>query len=257
MKEQLYTIPLMDAFRADDECPFCFIKRNLEQHALDYVLGPETSYMQDYVRAETDRLGFCREHFQKMFTYGEALGNGLILDTHLKAVRAALKKEMKSYSVLAKPGLGDKIKKDRNKVENNNSVSRWIRKQEESCYICENMENNYQRYLATFFYLYKKGEPEFLEFLENGRGMCLPHLADVLDASTLYLSEKEQKVLRELLFAKMEENLERLQGEIDWFEKKFDYRYKQEDWKTSKDVVQRGMQKLKGGYPADKPYRKN
>lgn len=257
MKEQLYTIPLMDAFRADDECPFCFIKRNLEQHALDYVLGPETSYMQDYVRAETDRLGFCREHFQKMFTYGEALGNGLILDTHLKVVRAALKKEMKAYSTLAKPGLGDKLKKDRTKVENNNSVSRWIRQQEESCYICENMENNYQRYLATFFHLYKKGEPEFLELLENGKGMCLPHLADVLDAAPLYLSEKEQRVLRELLFAKMEENLERLQGEIDWFEKKFDYRYKQEDWKTSKDVVQRGMQKLKGGYPADKPYRKN
>ena len=41
MKEKIYTIPLMDAFRADDECPFCFIERNLEQHAIDFVLGSE------------------------------------------------------------------------------------------------------------------------------------------------------------------------------------------------------------------------
>ena len=32
MKEKLYTIPLMDAFKAEDECPFCFVERQLEQH---------------------------------------------------------------------------------------------------------------------------------------------------------------------------------------------------------------------------------
>ena len=36
---------------------------------------------------------------------------------------------------------------------------------------------------------------------------------------------------------------------------KFDYRYKDADWKNSKDAIQRGMQKLKGGYPADGPYK--
>ena len=33
MKEQLYTIPLTDAFQAGDECPFCFVQRSLEQLA--------------------------------------------------------------------------------------------------------------------------------------------------------------------------------------------------------------------------------
>ena len=45
MKETLYTIPLNDAFHADDECPFCFIERNLEQNSLDFILG--TAYMED------------------------------------------------------------------------------------------------------------------------------------------------------------------------------------------------------------------
>lgn len=256
MKEQLYTIPLMDALRADDECPFCYIERNLEQHALDYVLGPEVSYMQDHVRAQTDEMGFCREHYMKMFTYGEALGNALILDTHLKKLRIGLKKEMKSYTKIAAPGLGAKIKKDRGAAEGSSNVSRWIRKQEETCYICENIKNNYERYMATFFYLYKRGEDEFMTLLKEKKGLCIHHLADVLDASALYLNEKEQKNLRDLLFKKMDENLERIQDEIDWFEKKFDYRYRDADWKTSKDVLQRGMQKIAGGYPADQPYRK-
>ena len=36
---------------------------------------------------------------------------------------------------------------------------------------------------------------------------------------------------------------------------KFDYRNQDADWKTSKDAIQRGMQKLKGGYPADAVYQ--
>ena len=66
MKEKIYTIPLMDAFRADDECPFCFIEKNLEQHAMDFVLGSGASYMEDDVRAETDKLGFCHEHYKNV-----------------------------------------------------------------------------------------------------------------------------------------------------------------------------------------------
>ena len=78
MKEKIYTIPLMDAFHTNDECPFCFIERNLEQHAIDFVLGSGASYMEDDIRAETDKMGFCREHYKKMFDYGNRLGTGLI-----------------------------------------------------------------------------------------------------------------------------------------------------------------------------------
>ena len=87
MKEQIYTIPLMDAFNAGDECPFCFIERNLEQHAMDFVLGAGASYMEDDIRAETDKAGFCREHYKKMFEYGNRLGCGLINHSFQKEKR--------------------------------------------------------------------------------------------------------------------------------------------------------------------------
>lgn len=255
MKEQLYTIPLMDAFHADDECPFCYIERNLEQHALDFVLGAEVSYMQDDVRAETDKMGFCREHYKKMFLYGNALGNSLILDTHLKKLTKELKEEMRRYSDTAKPGFMNRLRKDVLAAKGSNNVSQWIHEKNSSCYICDHIKNNYDRYLATFFVLFKKGDTEFMELVRNGKGFCLPHFADVLDAAPLYLNGKEQKQLRDMLFLQMEENINRIQEELDWFQKKFDYRYRDAEWKTSKDAVQRAMQKIGSGYPEEPPYR--
>ena len=255
MKEKLYTIPMMDALRAEDECPFCYIERNLEQHALDFVIGPEATYMQDDVRAETDKIGFCKEHLHKMFTYGNPLASALILDTHLKALSAEMKKEMKHYSGAAKVGLMERFRKDASGTADNNSLSKWIHEGEKSCYVCNHIKNNYDRYIATFFVLFKRGEAEFMELVKKGKGFCLSHLADLLDAAPQYLNEKEQKQLRDIIFPQMEDSMERPTEELDWFEKKFDYRYKDADWKTSRDVVQRAMQKIGGGYPADEPYR--
>ena len=72
MKEKLYTIPLNDAINAQDECPLCFVERSLEQDMLDFTLGSCASYMESDVREITDREGFCRAHFKKMFEIGRA-----------------------------------------------------------------------------------------------------------------------------------------------------------------------------------------
>ena len=109
--------------------------------------------------------------------------------------------------------------------------------------------------MGAFFYLYKKGEKEFIDLVKSGKGFCFHHFADVLDMAPLYLSAKEQDELRSILFPQMEENMKRIKEELDWFEMKFDYRYKDADWKTSRDAVQRAMQKVVGGYPADDVYR--
>lgn len=254
MKEQLYTLPLMDAFRANDECPFCYIERDVEQNALDFVLGPQASYMQDHVRAETDKAGFCRKHYQKMFAYGETLANALIMDTRLQTLIREMKHEMKHYSETGKVGLMDKFRKDTDHKSTGNNVSQWVYTNEESCYVCNHMKRNYERYIATFFYLFKKNDSEFMQLLRNGKGLCLHHFADILDTASLYLNHKEQRELRSILFPQMEENMDRILEEIDWLEKKFDYRYKDDDWKNSRDALQRAMQKIAGGYPAEQPY---
>ncbi len=255
MREKLYTIPMIDALREYDECPFCYIERHLEQHALDYVLGSSASYMEEDTRAKTDEMGFCREHFKKMYDYGNKLGSAYIVDTHMQRLLREFKKETKKFSGIEKTGLGQKFSKDYDGVRDSNNISKWIHKNEESCYICNHIKENFDRYVATFFELYRTENPDFMQLLKAGKGMCLSHLATVLDRAPLYLNKKQQESLRDLLFSQMESNLERIVEELDWLEFKFDYRYKDADWKNSRDALQRAMQKIAGGYPADPPYQ--
>ena len=98
MKEKLYTIPLNDAMNADDECPFCYIERNVEQDILDYVLGSCASYMESDTRDATDKAGFCRMHYKKMYDYGNTLGNGWILKTHYKKLIREMKDQFAHYT---------------------------------------------------------------------------------------------------------------------------------------------------------------
>ena len=86
MRENIATIPLIDAFKADGECPFCHLEREAEQHAISFILG--SAYMEDDIREKTDTTGFCRHHFKMMYDYGNRLGNALILSTHLKKLNA-------------------------------------------------------------------------------------------------------------------------------------------------------------------------
>ena len=53
----------------------------------------------------------------------------------------------------------------------------------------------------------------------------------------------------------MEKNMKRLQEEVTWFCDKQDYMNKDKDWGNSRDSVQRAMQKLGGGYPADPVFK--
>ncbi|MCM1101857.1 MAG: DUF6062 family protein [Clostridium sp.] len=250
MKEQLYTIPLNDAVNAGDECPFCFIERNIEQDLLDFVLGSGSSYMEADIRDMTDKAGFCRNHFQKMFDYGNTLGNAWILKTHYMRMIQEMKKEFADFKP-GKTSLKAKLKKT---GESDNAIGIWVRKKEQSCYICDHYAETYERYMDTFFYLYKN-DPEFRDKVQKSKGFCLPHFGDLCEAAETKLPDKEKDAFYNRMFTLMEENMRRVAEDVAWLVEKFDYRNKDADWKNSKDAIQRGMQKLKGGYPADPDYR--
>ena len=250
MKEQLYSIPLNDAVNAGDECPFCFIERSVERDLLDFVLGSSASYMEADIREMTDKAGFCRTHFQKMFDYGNTLGNAWILKTHYRRMIGEMKKEFSSF----RPGKSSLKDKFRKTAESGNPIGVWVRKKEASCYICEQFKETYERYMDTFFYLWKQ-DSDFREKIKKSRGFCLSHFGDLCDASDSRLNDREKEEFYGCMFPLMEQNMERLSEDVSWMVEKFDYRNKDADWKNSKDAIQRGMQKLKGGYPADGPYR--
>ena len=90
MKEQLYTIPVNDAFAADCECPICSMYASLEQEAIAFTMGP--SYMEDDIRMETNRIGFCSSHVKQLYRHKNRLGLALMLHTHMQRTNEDLEK---------------------------------------------------------------------------------------------------------------------------------------------------------------------
>ena len=250
MKEKLYIIPLNDALQALDECPFCFLERKLEQDLIDFVLGSSASYMESDTRALTDKAGFCRSHFKKMYDYGNTLGNGWILKTHYQRILKDMEQAFSS-TVPVKISFFDRKKATSSP---NTAVGRWLLEEESSCYICNQFEKEFPRYVDTFFYLYEK-EEEFRKKVLSSKGFCLPHFARLCEHASQNLPEKKQALFFPPLFDLMKENMNRIYEDVSWLIEKFDYRNKDADWKNSKDAVGRAMQKLKGGYPFDPVFK--
>lgn len=254
MKDTIYTIPLTDAFEANDECPFCFIKRKLEQDAISFILG--CAYMEDDFRMQTDILGFCPDHSKKMYDYGNRLGMALMLHTHYIALQKELTEKINSFTP-ASPSFMSKFKKVKS-IEDTptNVLSSWAKEKEHSCYICDSISNNFVRYMDTFFYLYSTN-PEFKELFKASKGFCVPHFGDLIRLSEHKIPAKEKEDFYKLLFDMMNVNLKRIEEDISWFIEKYDYENKNADWKNSKDAVIRGIQKLSSIYVQDPPFKES
>ena len=248
MKEKIYTIPVNEAFDSADECPFCFLERAVEQRTIRFALGPGASYMEPEVRAATDAQGFCGAHFKKMYDYGNALGCALMMQTYMVGLFEEMTKEMDQFQLPGKRGLFAK----KGTAEETELV-RWARKKQGSCYLCNKIEYNIERYFGTFFFLLKDGE--FRAKVENSKGFCMRHFLRLMELAPDQVPNGQIEWFYPTVFRLMKENMARVKGDLDWFIEKFDYRNASADWKNSRDAVSRSMQKLQGIYPADPPYK--
>ena len=247
MKEQIHTIPISEAFSSGDECPFCYIEREAEQRLLRYTLGASASYMEPEVRETTTQYGFCRAHYKKMFDFSNALGNALIMQSYMAGLIEEIQYVRKEQQIPGKKGLF------RKKEQLSDPLLAWARQKQSSCFLCSRLEETMDRSYSTFFALLK--EDEFRRKAENCKGFCMEHFAQLLEQAQTKLPDKYRPWFYETIPALMQANMERVKEDLDWFAAKFDYRNAAADWKNSKDAVQRSMQKLRGGYPADPPYR--
>ena len=64
MRESILTIPISEIFEPKCGCPICRMREMLETRTVEYIMG--AAMMEPDVRIETNRLGFCREHYEKM-----------------------------------------------------------------------------------------------------------------------------------------------------------------------------------------------
>lgn len=226
LKEHIYTIPVTEAFTEHkDKCPFCALFDKLERDELDIILG--ASMMEPDVRAETNKLGFCKRHFNKMFGMKNCLGLALMLESHLES----LKKELKTGNFLSR----DIAAKSVERIERLN----------ESCYVCERIEDKIAKMYTTACYLYDE-EKEFRKEFESVRYFCLPHYREYMLAARRVLDKEGYAELVKAANGKVTDYLDSLKDDISLFCKKFDYRFDDLPWGESKDSVERSIKFLSG-----------
>jgi hypothetical protein len=230
MAEAIYTIPVNDAFDAECECPMCYLKKELETNAISYTMGP--SYMEDDNRALTDKMGFCTHHIEMLYKEKNRLGLALMLKTHTdKTIREM--KELADKKSSSKGGLFSK--------QNSNApVVEYVKKLESTCFICDRMTGMEKRYMDTVFHMWKK-DKDFVEKFKSCKGFCTYHYALLYENGNSKLGKEQYEDFISALNKVYFDGMERVNEDISWFIDKFDYRYKNEPWKNSKDALPRGI----------------
>ncbi len=223
-----FTIPVNEAFEASVSdpscgCPFCALYRRLEENELDLILG--ASMMEPDVRIKTNEVGFCRTHYDMMFVRKNRLGMALTLESHI----AELQKEIRDGGFGG--GQGNKPIKRIGALEN-------------SCYVCDRITDHFEHMIDTAVWLWETDEA-FAPKLQAQPYFCLPHYRQLLLYGQKRLGKKKQPAFAAQCAKVVEAYLEKLQTDVSWFCKKFDYRYRDEPWNDSKDAVERAIRFLR------------
>jgi hypothetical protein len=237
MKDKIYTIPVVDAFKEDCECPFCLMKKSLEDASIEFVLGP--SYMEVDVREQTNKLGFCKEHVNKLYSNKNRLGLALMLHSHLNEVKSQVE------NIISTDEIKSKKKLFSNKQADDKKIYTYISEKKSSCYICDKINMTFERYIDTFFYLIKK-DKSFVDLVQSCSGFCLEHFALIYNEAPKKLNGSSLESFYNIISPIQIDNINRILEELDWFIKKSDYRFANEPWNNSKDALRRTIQKVNG-----------
>lgn len=251
MKEKIYTIPVTDAFKADCECPLCLLEKKFEDEYINYVLGP--FLMEPDGRTETNEKGFCRRHFEMLYnTQANRHGLSLILDTHLAEHNREMRQAFEGKSAAIKqesetPLLKTITKKISSKQSETekflDDMLKRLSELESKCTVCGKLNYTMGRYIDVIFYLWAK-EKDFRDLFASKKGFCLRHFKQLLLGAKTYLDYKGLAAFIPAVFEMQLNNMERIQEEVNWFTKKFDYRNNDAPWGNSKDAVPRSIQKI-------------
>ena len=237
MKEKLYTIPLNEAFDKKSECPFCALYEELEKRALEYTMGP--SYMEPDVRIKTNEKGFCKEHYDRMYKMKNRLGLALMISSHIDEI-------MKNYESF----YNNKIFQEKKGFFSSKKVSNdgHIKNLENSCFVCEKISSDMDKFFDTFIFMWRK-DSGFKDKVLNSNAFCLKHFDSIVNLAYQKMSAGEFESFYKILFEKQKTDLVRVKDDLDWFIQKFDYRFKDEPWKNSKDALMRSIIKVASKNP--------
>lgn len=229
MREDICSIPVNDVFLPggelpQDGCPFCRMRDMLEDRMATYITG--AAMMEPDVRTETNRLGFCREHFNQILDRGSRLSVALILESLLHDVGQEVFPQGKPQPKKAAAA---------------------VESRQEHCFICENIDKNMKHLLSSTIKLWQT-DPEFQAVYGKQPYICMSHYGLVMEAAQklpkkdLAVFEAETTRLAKSYWAALSED-------VTHFCRMFDYRNAGGDWGNSRDAIERAIRWLTSREP--------
>lgn len=228
MRESILTIPVNEIFEKKCGCPVCSMRDELEQHAVEYIMG--AAMMEPDVRIETNKLGFCKEHYEQMRSCKNRLSLALMLQTHLQELQKTVFNEKGFFE---------------SKESKNKKTTERISRVVNDCFVCAKIEWGFTRWLTNMFDLYKR-EKEFCELFSQQEYLCLPHYKALMRKSETDMDKSVKQEFREVCTRLVKTYLDKLEKDVSHYCKMYDYRNtgKDADWGNSKDSIERAIKFL-------------
>ena len=221
MRDSILTIPIDDIFEDKTGCPFCTMRNMLEERCVKFILSD--AMMEPDVRIETNKMGFCKTHYDMMLGQKNRLSLALMISTHL----AEIEKNLSTRNSLF------------NSKKSKNAKISYVTN---SCFICSKVEAQMQKLMVTFFEMYNKSE-NFRTLFKNQEKLCLCHYDTLMSVSSDRISKKLIKEFNNDCITLLKKELETLIEDTVHFTKMFDYRNtgKDADWGNSRDSIERAI----------------
>ena len=225
MRDDICTIPVSEVFEVNDGCPICRMKKTVEDHIVDYIMG--AAMMEPDVRIETNKSGFCPHHYDKMLNHRGRLALALMLESHLDSVKK---------DIFGK-GL---FKTATSKTDKSKTLT-------ESCFICNKINWGMERMIETIYRCYEN-EHDFRELFNNQDKFCLPHFELLMSGINKKQMKRYGDEMQKNLVRIIEQNLASLHTDVSNYCKMYNYQNNAEncDWQNSKDSVERTIAFLSG-----------
>ncbi len=233
MQDSIYTIPISEVFEPKDGCPICRMRDMLETRGIDYIMG--AAMMEPDVRIETNRLGFCKLHYDKMLQQKNRLSLALMLESHLKEIQ---EKGIKQYIPASSGGLFKK--KERSKPE-------------ETCFVCSKIQWAEERFFDTILKMYGQSE-EFRGLFREQEKLCFPHYQELCAFASERMNKKLLPDFLKDTGSLCQKALDELGKDVSHYCKMFDYRNTgaEADWGNSRDSIERAIAFLTSREPEKK-----
>lgn len=211
MGYNISTMHLWRLFNGDCECPMCKLKQKTENDICELYLSE--AVMEDAERAKVNKYGFCKEHYDLLYSGQNKLGLALQSSTRLKTLDNLIKPVDVKGAV---------------------KTAKKLRENITTCVICDRIEFNMKRYFETVCKLYGDDEKFRKQFLTI-KGFCYPDYVRLVENSPK--AGKYAKELLEVLYQKQKESAKEVMKNLEDFENAFDYRSKGLPTKTASQAL--------------------